>query len=167
MNGTILGRWYAEPLTPPAAEALLTDADRRRRNGRRSPCHVCGLMELVARYWLGQAVDPLYQDLQVRLRRTTHGRALLELMYGQLLASRRLAGAFDHLDQGFEIAHRLFTPGDYLTVMNRHQRLRALPLSTEPLPPEPLEGLLVLAEVVRRLGTPSHRGPHDPTDIYG
>lgn len=167
---SLLADWHGEPLDTTAATALLDRARQRRQRGKRSRrCRTCLLQEMIARYWLGEEIDALYRLAAPRLQGSAHGRALLELITGQLLLSRRLEAARAHLDRGFRLAGRLFTPADYLAVLNRHQQLTRLPLGATALPAAPLAQLLTTAQVIERLeGDTSRRwGKHDPTDLYG
>lgn len=167
-----LGRWYAAPMDPAAARTLLARAERRqqaalRRGGR---CRLCPLLVLVARFWLGHPVDGAYHRARRALDMTPRGRALTELVYGQLLASRRLGGADHHLRAGFRRAVRLFAADDYLRVMHRHQSLSSLPTGPRPSPPEDLPGLLRIAEVTARLQAARPAltaGAGDPCDLHG
>ncbi len=149
----ILGQWYADPLSAETARACLARATQRRqtRFRRGASCISCELAEMIARFWLGESVDDRYQRLSHRCRTSHRGKALVELVYGQLLISRRLDGAWLHLDTGFEEARLLFAPADYFMVLQRHQQLRHLPLGTEPLQPEPLSHLLTSARVIEQL----------------
>jgi hypothetical protein len=165
-----LALWHADPLDAEAARALLAAAEHGRwRGNRRRRCRICLLQELIARHWLGEEIGALYRQVAPRLSRSAHGHALLELITGQLLLSRRLHGAQQHLDHGFHLASRLFTPADYLAVLNRHQQLARLPLSATALPAASLAELLTTAKVVERMegGASRPRGKHDPTDLYG
>lgn len=167
---SLLADWHAAPLDTAAATALLGRARQRRQRGQRSRrCRTCLLQEMIARYWLGEEIGALYQLAAPRLQGSAHGRALLEIITGQLLLSRRLTVARAHLDRGFHLASRLFTPADYLMVLNRHQQLARLPLGDTPLPAATLAQLLTTAQVIERLegGTARPRGKHDPTDLYG
>lgn len=167
---TPLGMWHGDPLDTAAAQRLRARAQQRQRRGQRQRrCRTCALQELVARYWLGEDLNTLYRHVLPLLRRSAHGRALLELITGQLLLSRRLSEARQHLERGFHLASRLFTPADYLTVLKRQQQLSHLPLSATPLPAAPLAQLLVTAQVIERMegGRRGPRGKHDPTDLYG
>lgn len=169
-----LGRWYGDPLTMQQATALRELAQQRYQgvsHRRQRRCLSCALQLLVARYWLdeGNAWDE-YQQLRRRLHHSAHGRALLELIYGQLLMSCRREPALMHLQHGFDQASSLFTPEDYLQVLKRHQRLALLPLTAQGLPAAPLHELLTTADVIERMQrgqTPRLRKPHDPNDLYG
>ena len=103
--------------------------------------------------WLGGLVEYRYPVLMARSAgwRT----ALLELVFGQLLASCRLFPAMKHLDAGFAAASGFLSPDDYFNVMKRHDLLRLLPLFPEPRAARALDELLVEARVIRRL--PSYR----------
>jgi hypothetical protein len=125
---------------------------------------------MLAQYWLGHSIHDAYLMLQPAVARSTRGRALLELLYGQLLLSRRLAAGMAHLEQGFRLAANLFAAGDYLQVMNRHNLLRQLPLSDTPTEAETLEALLTSARVIERMRQPDGTRQayrHNPKDTYG
>lgn len=169
---TILGRWYAEPLSADEARQCFAEASRRLeqrlRHGGRTLC--CRLHLMMARFWQGEDISEEYRNLQRLAAGRAHSRALLELIYGQLLLSRQLTGALEHLDYGFNLARNLFTAGDYFTVMNRHRLLRQLPLSDTPAEAKPLESLLTSARVIERMrqSAPARPNyPHDPKDTYG
>lgn len=167
---SLLGSWHAEPLDVSAARALLARAQQRQRRGQRQRrCRTCALQELIARCWLGEEIGTLYRHALPLQQRSAHARALLEIITGQLLLSRRLNGAWQHLNDGFHRASRLFTPSDYLTVLQRQQHLSRLPLSDTPLPAATLAELLTTAKVIERMAGGSRRplGKHDPTDLYG
>lgn len=173
MNRTsLLGTWYADPMTPQQAAALLADCEERENRRKRHAGNllVCRLQKMIARYWLGDDIGPHYGMLRTTAGRSAHGRALLELIYGQLLLSRRLAEGMVHLERGFRMATTLFSAADYLLVMNRHRLLRQLPLGEQPANAEPLEALLTSARVIERMrGAGQHRPvySHDPKDTYG
>jgi len=169
---TLLGRWYAEPLTATQAQQLLDKSTRRLegrlRHGGNTLC--CRLAQMQARFWLGKPIEEYYLSLHHLASRSAHGLALLELVYGQLLISRRLGGAVMHLQRGFELARPLFAPGDYFQVLERHRLLRQLPLSDTPGPAESLQQLLTTARVIERLERPEERRGsyrHDRHDTYG
>jgi hypothetical protein len=167
---TLLGIWHGDPLDTAAAQDLLARAQQRQRRGKRQRrCRTCVLQELIAHYWQGENIAALYRHALPLMRHSAHGRALLELVTGQLLLSRRLHSARQHLEQGFHLASRLFTPDDYLAVLKRKQQLAHLPLSDTPLPAATLTQLLVTAQVIERMegGTRRPLGKHDPTDLYG
>lgn len=165
-----LGMWYADPLDKGQARALLAEGERRRLRAARSGRHCLSaeLQQLVAHHWLGRPLEGDYQRLALAARGTAHGRALVELIYGQLLMSRRLRGAMRHLERGFSLAHALLAPADYFLLLKRHSLLGRLPLGKQPLPAESLHGLLATAAVIARL-QPQQRPKraHDPDDLYG
>lgn len=140
------------------------------RKRHRGNTLTCKLQAMQARFWLGGDIRDEYQMLKPVVARSAHGRALLELIYGQLLISRRLTLGKQHLDKGFSLAANLFTAGDYLEVMNRHRLLRQLPLSDIPVKAEPLAALLTIAKVIERMRSPENSRTtyvHDPKDTYG
>lgn len=168
----ILGRWYADPLGPACARARL----RRARDAlqkfvaAKRPCLACRLEIMIARHSLGRPIDRDYHLAHKLTAGSAHGRALTELIYGQLLMSAKLAGAREHLTRGFESGCHLFGPRDYFIVSKRHKLLNHLVLTTQPAPPATLRQLLTEAAVIRRLvlsagGTP--RYVSDPRDTVG
>lgn len=163
-----LGRWYADPCTETEAQAALARIaareQRLHRRGRSS--FTLKLAAMLARAALGQDVEQDYLRLSaLAARHCTRARALVELIYGQVLITRRRPGAMAHLDQGFALARHLFAPGDYFLVLKRHTALALLPPAE--LPPEPLETLLTTADVMAHMGMRHHRPHHDSNDIYG
>ena len=169
-----LGGWYARPLSRQEALDQLAAAERReqellRRGGR---CRTCPLLTLIARFWLGERTEPALEAARRKLRGTAHGRALADLIAGQLRMSRRQPGALRLLRRGFDHASDLFTPADYLEVLRRHRLLAQLPaVEGEPdLEAEDLPALLEIAGVIARMrGSASRRTriTIDRTDIYG
>ncbi len=100
--------------------------------------------------------------------RNRRARALAELVYGQLLLSRKLTGAFDHLGAGFSLAGPMMMAEDYLNVRRRHALLRRLELASTPASPHSLDALLVEAAVIVKLeGRSMPRFTHDPCDTSG
>lgn len=165
----LLGMWHAEPMTVADAQALLAHARKRQQRGQRlRPCRTCLLQKLIATYWLGEDIQLHYQHVLPLMQGSPHAYALLELITGQLLISQRLNNAWPHLQQGFHLASHLFTPTDYLAVLNRHQELASLPLSDTPMQATTLDELLTTARVIKRMtgNTRPRPGGHDPTDIY-
>jgi hypothetical protein len=142
--------------------------ERRLRHGGGTLC--CRLQLLRAKFWQGIDISGDIEGLQPIAARSAHGRALFELLYGQLLLSRRLAGGLLHLNRGFDLSRNLLTASDYFTVMNRHRLLHQLPLSDSPSQAETLETMLISARVIERMKRGDiRRGgySHDPKDTYG
>jgi len=160
-----LDAWYADPLPPAAAGRFARErqAARRRAAGDRPEDR---LLDLLARFHAGKAVEPDYRTLAA-LWHDDRPAALLELVYGQLLASRGLPGAGAHLDRGFGRAAHLLAPAAYFRVMKRHDLLRLLPTRPQPAAARSLEDLLTEARVIRRLGggrqSPVIPSPHGDT----
>ncbi|MFA5529862.1 MAG: hypothetical protein WDA11_04250 [Thiohalomonadaceae bacterium] len=163
-----LGRWYADPCTEATARTVLARIEsreqRRRRRGQGSLA--LRLAALPARAALGEPIEQDYERLTaLTARRGTRARALVELVYGQVLMTRRRPGAMAHLNQGFALARHLFAPGDYFVVLKRHTLLALLPPAD--LPPEPLDGLLTTARVMARMGVRQNQVRHDANDTFG
>jgi len=156
-----LGRWYATPLSREEAERLHGRLEEREaaRVRRARGCFICRLGVLVARFWLDEPVEESYQSLAAlaRRRRTHRAGALLELVYGQLLAARRLPGAMLHLERGFAEGRNLLAPGDYFTVLKRNALLRQLPPTHDSAAHE-LQELLTTARVIERFTGGRTRG---------
>ncbi len=158
-----LAIWYADPLPPPKAR-LLQEMARRERQAclcRGEPCFRLELLQLVCRYWLDAGAGQTYRQL-VSLPRDAAGQALLELVYGQLLISRRLNPARWHLERGFALAARVLGSADYFTLVRRHERLGWLPLGDTPAAPATLQALLNEAGVIAQLAE-SQRTLHAQT----
>ena len=163
-----LARWYGTPLAVDQARTLLAAVEQRRTRARSRRCRTCLLQAAIARFWLGEDIAADIEHLNALLRTTPHGAALVELIYGQLLMSRRLCGAILHLDQGFRRASRLLTADDYFVLLRRHQLLARLPLSDNALPPANLATLVTTAAVIVRLEPHPRSGRRrDTGDIYG
>ncbi len=102
-----LACWYADPRDAQAAQALLEVTQRRLqirrcRGGRCFPLHV---LRLICHYWLDRDCTLEYEQLSI-LYGDDRDLALLELVYGQLLISRKCLPALQHLERGFSLAAR-------------------------------------------------------------
>lgn len=158
--------WYATPLMPDAATALHAQSRQalQRALTSGSPPLATWLAALVAGFWLGRPVALEYRSLIATL--PPESRARVELVYGQLLISRKLTGALEHLGRGFMLAIPQLAPGEYFALLRRHETLRALPLADTASAPQTLADLLTEARVIRRLQPAGHRPtspPHDDT----
>ena len=164
-----LAHWYADPLDPVAAQQLLVQARQHSQRACRQghPALSAEIERLLAMAALGQAVDAELAFLATT-NTSPAEHALLLLVRGQLLASRRVNGAIALLQQGFETAREQFLATDFFTVMRRHELLAELPLYAEPRPPVDLDTLLCEAAVIRRLRGPRRlRLRHDGADTTG
>ncbi len=139
-----LGEWYAVPLDPPDREPLA-----------RCVAAAGSLVErfgsLISAFWAGADPAMAYESLGGLLGDEGPERALLELVQGQLLMSRRLPGAMAYLDRGFRLAVPWLGAREYFRVLKRHELLRELPPAPSPQPPRDLDALLTEARVIRRL----------------
>lgn len=164
-----LADWYATPLPEPVARALLEQAGQQRQSALKTgrSAWVPRLIELIAGWWCGQDLGMHHASLSAGCRER-HEQALLELVTGQLLISRRLAAAHAHLQRGFALAAPLLPAQDYFTVLKRHGLLEYLPLRASAGAPLTLDELLTEAAVIRRLqGGRSGGGRADPGDTLG
>ncbi|GEM_PF-509727 len=147
-----LGAWFALPLSREEAEALAAAA-RRAANPRRDAAYATDLPRLaalIAAFWRGGRARDEYRSLRATAR-APRMRALVDLVYGQLLISRRLRGAHVHLQAGFHAAVPWLGAAEYFRVLQRHECLGHLVLGDEPAPPACLAELLREARVVRML----------------
>lgn len=153
-----LSAWYARPLDPGAAAALLATAHAQLHRPRATlrPAFPWLLWRLVARFWLGRCVEADRRNLPAAAR-DGRDRALADLVYGQLLMSRKLERAPRYLEAGFHALVPWLTAREYLQVLRRHERLGDLVLRPSPSPPRDLETLLIEAAVIRRLAGPAPR----------
>lgn len=163
-----LGAWYADPLSPEAAAALLDQVHERRRRAHQqgAACRNCGIYELVARFWLERPIAGQYET-QRSVSPSARERALLDLIMGQLRMSRRLVGAMELLQQGFFAAAPYLQAREYFELLRRHELLAHLPLGERPAPPRSLAELLTEAAVIRRLRGPGGRPAGRRDDTVG
>jgi hypothetical protein len=78
-------------------------------------------------------------------------RALVELVYGQLLTSVKRSGGQAALAQGFRMAVDWLGSHDYLHLMQRHELLCHLSVSSQGSPAAALSELLLEAQIIKRL----------------
>ncbi len=165
----LLGQWFADPLAPDRLGALCAAAHHNQQRAHAGGGSGFGprLQSLICSYWRGGQ----WQVVRDSLRATAVSpleAALLELVTGQLLMSRKLSGAMERLDAGFGLAANLFPAGDYFRVLRRHALLRRLPLSAAGQPAAGLASLLTEARVIRALGPgPRRVAGADPEDTLG
>lgn len=166
-----LGHWYAEPLERAAAAELGEQARRALQqaclNG--SDSFPARLQHFVAGFWLGHSGEAGHATL-VATTGDTGRRALLDLVYGQLLVSCKLDGAQAWLDSGFARAAHLLSARDYFRVMKRHALLRHLVLGKNASEPLGLDALLEEARIIRCLTDGRGNGSdplHSPKDTLG
>lgn len=145
-----LADWYGDPLRRAHARELLQLAERalQLRLRRCESCFPLHLLLLICSHWLGADSGLQYRQLGAT---AGDGRALLELVYGQLLISRKLRRGMAHLERGFGLAARRLESDDYFRLLRRHEALLDLPLGEAPFPPQPLARLLAEAAVIRCL----------------
>ncbi len=147
-----LAAWYGEPLAFSDAGRLCAEAERLLRSrlcaGR--PVFQLQVMQLLGRYWMGYSTSLGYLHLAASTS-AQRDRALLEIVFGQLLMSRKQHPALRHLDSGFRLAADHIEAGDYFLLVRRHDLLRQIPLSEKAAAPQGLQSLLAEAAVIRQL----------------
>jgi hypothetical protein len=147
-----LAAWYAGPLTAGALSRLQRAAEAGLRAWlcRGSSSFRPQLLQLVCQYLAGTDIQAGYRQL-LASSHDARDTALLELVYGQLLISRKLQPATVHLERGFVQAARYLDSADYFRLVRRHELLGYLVLREDPAPAHPLETLLSEAAVIKRL----------------
>jgi hypothetical protein len=153
-----LSDWYGDPLAKPVAGALLAQLRTRQQSCLRAgiPCFQLQVLAIICHGWLGSEAEFGYEQL-VALAADAHERALLELVQGQLLASRKCLAAMGHLQQGFRLAAPLLASDGYFELVRRHELLGYLFFSEKPSAPQNLASLLNEAAVINRLRTGERR----------
>lgn len=162
-----LATWYGEPLGAVTAAALYTRAQRELQpclNRGAFPLHV---LQLVCDFWRRADGAPAYETLAAAAA-SRREQALLELVYGQLLMSRKLRPANAHLARGFGLAAPWLASVSYFELVRRHERLACLRLTDTAAPAQGLSRLLSEAAVVRRLRDGGkRRGVNEHCDTVG
>ena len=166
-----LGDWYANPITNSATARLQRRAQRALEHGfaHGEDCFAARLQEIAASFWLDRSIEGKYQSL-VAISTDKHQHALIDLVVGQLLISRKLTGALHYLDAGFSRAANLLKPAEYFRILKRHEVLRHLVLGRQSLPAQDLASLLAEARVVARLrgvNATVSQARHSPGDTVG
>lgn len=146
-----LGNWFVDPLSHAEAQRVRLQARSVLQGAYASgnDAFPGQVQDLIASFWLDGPNDQSYSVLS----RVAEGwqLALLTLVYGQLLATRRLSPAMAYLDAGFAAAVDFMAPRDYFRVMKRHDLLRALSWYAEPRVACSLEDLLREALIIEQL----------------
>jgi hypothetical protein len=147
-----LAAWYGEPLSAGDAAGLYATTEKalRYRLCAGLPVFQLHVLQLLGHYWMGISISLEYQQLAA-CATEKRDRALLELVYGQLLFSRRQWPALQHLDRGFRLASGYLEATDYFLLVRRHDLLRFIPMSEERVAPQGLQSLLAEAAVIRQL----------------
>lgn len=167
----ILSRWYAPVLSREQAETQLRRAQRDRRRalryGRRGLAAYLRLM--IARHALDIGTVADYRAARSAAGSNRRAQALVELIYGQLLISRRQIGAMAYLDRGFALARQRFAAPDYFLLRKRHGLLRRLPAVSGTRLPVSLRDLIAEALLIAHFAPVSMNTtpPSDPTDTLG
>ena len=147
-----LSGWYADPVSKDTARTLagIAQSGLRSRLCEGGDCSRLQLLLLACHFWMGGSIGLDYEQLAAS---TGNGRerALLELVYGQLLISCKYRHALQHLARGFSLAVDHLGTSDYFCLVRQHELLAYLPVSSRPSAPLDLESLLTEARVIKRL----------------
>jgi hypothetical protein len=147
-----LAGWYAGPADTGLLDTLRASAEAdlqvrlRRGESRFRPQLLLAVCDCLA----GADIGPAYRELRSGVR-DQRAAALLELVVGQLLVSRKQQPATFHLVRGFRKAARYLDTRAYFRLVHRHELLDCLVLSAAPGTVQPLASLLAEAGVIRRL----------------
>jgi hypothetical protein len=164
-----LTTWYGEP--PQVAEVVELQA-RTREALQLNLCQEHAafnlhVLQLACDYWSRRDAGSSYENLAA-VAVDRRDRALLELVYGQLLMGCKLRPAGEHLARGFRLAVPWLSSAGYFELVRRHERLDCLRLTDMPAPPQGLERLLAEAAVVRHIQQGRRgRGPNEHRDTVG
>ncbi len=170
MSQSLLTKWYANPQSIKEAQQNIARLNQHQqiRYRRGIGCRICQLQLLIAHFWLDADIKP---EIETLLQQNQHQRrfnALINLVYGQLLISKRLNGAHHFLNEAFKLSSPLLTTENYFKIYHQHQLLKALPLNEKALPAEDLKTLITMAEVILRFPQQKkHKYRFDPSDLYG
>ncbi|NNJ94050.1 MAG: hypothetical protein HKP57_04840 [Halobacteria archaeon] len=147
-----LSAWYAEPLDTVVAGDLLVRAEAGQQACLRAgeSCFRLRVLAIICHAWLGSEPEIRHEALAA-LAGDAHERALLDLVQGQLLASRKISGAMEYLQNGFRLAAPQLGATEYFALLQRHDLLDCLPYSVNPSVPQNLASLLNEAAVINRL----------------
>ncbi|MDH3979477.1 MAG: hypothetical protein OEU91_03080 [Gammaproteobacteria bacterium] len=147
-----LSGWYAVPMALEQADRLCQAAQQaiqaRLRAG--ASCFQQRLLALICCDVSPAVTRSRYNEL-VQTATNTRERALLELVYGQWLASRKLMPAMRHLEDGFRMASPLLASEDYFRLLRRHERLACLVFTAQASSAQDLPELLTEAAVTECL----------------
>lgn len=166
-----LAEWFATPLTADAARTLQKQAQQTIQHALRhgEPVFPVQVLEMLCRGHSGVDTAELYQA-QLRSAASDYESALLELAYGQLLASFKRPAALQHLAAGFRLAAPLVSSQEYFRLLRRHEMLATLVYSGVADRALDLPDLLAEAAVIARLrqGDRSRsRSPSEHLDTLG
>ncbi len=147
-----LSEWYATPLTRSRLvylqPALQQELQTRLCNA--ASCYALHILQLVCRFQCRIDVELDYQQLLAAVQNVPE-QALLELVYGQLLASCKQTGAHQHLADGFALAAEYLSSADYFRLVRQHELLGWLALADAASAPQQLQSLLTEAAVIKQL----------------
>lgn len=159
--------WYADPVSSDTARTLADTAQSGlgSRLCEGDDCSQLHVLLLACHFWMGGSIELDYEQLAASTGNARE-RALLELVYGQLLISCKYRPACQHLARGFSLAVDHLGTSDYFYLVRQHELLAYLPLSSRPSAPLDLESLLTEARVIKRLQAGSgwrHDNAHHDT----
>ncbi|GMQ88323.1 MAG: hypothetical protein BMS9Abin08_1561 [Gammaproteobacteria bacterium] len=143
---------YGDPVSKDVAQRLAAIAQYKLRRCLREggACFQLHVLLLICHFREGCSIELEYEQLAASSG-TGRERALLGLVYGQLLISCKCRDAVQHLRKGFSLAVDFLDSSDYFCLVRQHELLDYLPVLPKPSPPFKLEALLTEAGVIKRL----------------
>ena len=147
-----LADWYGDPVSKDTAQSLAAIAQNElhARLCEGSDCFQLHVLLMICNFWMGASIAMDYEQLTASTS-DERERALLELVYGQLLISCKYRQAPRHLGKGFSLAVDFLDASDYFRIVRQHELLDYLPVSSTPAEPLELESLLTEAGVIKRM----------------
>ncbi len=144
--------WYGDPVSKDVAQRLAAIAQYKLRTRlcEGGACFQLHVLLLICHFRAGRSIELEYGLLAASTGNKCE-RALLELVYGQLLISCKCRDAVQHLSKGFSLAIDFLDPSDYFHLVRQHELLDYLPLSPRFSPPHRLGSLLTEAGVIKRM----------------
>jgi len=147
-----LSGWYGDPVSKGVAQRLAANAkyELRTRLCEGGACFQLHVLVLIFHFREGRSIELEYGQLAASTGNKRE-RALLELVYGQLLISCKYRDAVQHLHKGFSLAVDFLDSSDYFRLVRQHELLDYLSLSPRLSPPRRLDSLLTEAGVIKRM----------------
>ncbi len=147
-----LSDWYADPMHYDQARyvQMVVQQALQLAYSRGQTGVGLQLLDIITRYSLSRPVEHLVASLSATLQ-TPGQLALLNLVYGQLLASRKQPSAMRWLEAGFRLAADLLDAEAYFDLLRRHALLRHLHSGPGTAETHSLESLLTEARVIQQL----------------
>ena len=150
MSTMNLADWHAEPVSAADAEIRLLQIRELIRHSVQSDNFNLRLQEVIARFWLGREIHGDVEQLLAQYQSVV-SEAWVHSIYGQLLMSHKLKGAFEQLQLGFNKASNYYSARGYLKVLKRQEILSYIVETESGGAPCSLEMLLAEGNIIKKL----------------